>query len=143
MGEVRGDKYKGETAFPFVLQNLHRYFLYGSIVVWGFLTYDTIHAFFFEDGFGIGVGTIVLVVNLVLLSGYWFGCHSLRHLIGGNVDCYSCALAGKARHKAWKGVSWFNKRHMSWAWLSLAFVCVTDLYIRLVSMGTISDLRLF
>lgn len=142
VGEHRGDKYKGETAFPFILQNLHRYFLYASFVIWGFLTYDTVHGFFFPDGFGVGLGSIMLVINLVLLSGYLFGCHSLRHLIGGNVDCYSCALGGKARHSAWKGVTWFNKRHMNWAWLSLGFVCVTDLYIRLVSMGVFSDPRL-
>ena len=82
-------------------------------------------------------------INLFLLSGYLFGCHSLRHIIGGNVDCYSCAFAGKARHGAWKRVSWFNKRHMNFAWCSLVFVCLTDLYIRLVSMGTITDFRLF
>jgi len=143
VGEFRGEKYKGETALPWILQNLHRYFLYASIVVWLFLTYDTGHAFFFEDGFGVGLGSIVLLVNLVLLSGYWFGCHSLRHLIGGNVDCYSCALAGAARHKAWKGVSWFNKKHMNWAWFSLGFVCFTDLYIRLVATGMLQDPRLF
>ena len=33
--------------------------------------------------FGIGVGTIVLAINVVLLGGYTFGCHSLRHLVGG------------------------------------------------------------
>lgn len=143
VGEFRGEGYKGENSLPFILQNLHRYFLYASIVVWLFLTYDTFQAFFFEDGFGIGLGSLVLLINIVLLSGYLFGCHSLRHLIGGNVDCYSCAIGGRARHQAWKGVSWFNRRHMNWAWLSLGFVCLTDLYIRLVAMGTIQDPRLF
>lgn len=142
VGEFRGDRYKGETAFPFILQNLHRYFLYLSLLIWLFLTYDTIKAFWFEGGFGIGLGSIVLLVNLLLLSGYLFGCHSLRHLIGGSVDCYSCAFAGKARHGAWKRVSWFNKRHMFFAWTSLVFVCVTDLYIRLVAMGVLADPRL-
>ena len=37
--------------------------------------------------FGIGVGTLVLIVNVILLGGYTFGCHSLRHLIGGRHDC--------------------------------------------------------
>ncbi|MDX1394348.1 MAG: succinate dehydrogenase [Gemmatimonadota bacterium] len=143
VGEPWGEGYRGETVFPMVLQNLHRYFLYASIVVWLFLTYDTIMAFFPHGQFGMGLGSVILLVNLVLLSGYLFGCHSLRHLIGGNVDCYSCAFAGKARHGAWKRASWFNKRHMGFAWFSLVFVCLTDLYIRLVSMGTIADLRLF
>ena len=143
VGEFRGAGYKGENSFPFILQNLHRYFLYASFVIWGFLTYDAGHAFFFEGRFGVGLGSIILLVNLVLLSGYLFGCHSLRHIVGGSVDCYSCSFAGKARHKAWQGVSWFNRRHMSWAWLSLAFVCITDLYIRLVARGTLVDPRLF
>lgn len=142
VGEHRGGRYKGETSFPLILQNAHRYFLYASIVIWGFLTWDAVQAFFFEDGFGIGLGSLVLLVNLVLLSGYWFGCHSLRHLLGGNVDCYSCALFGGARHGAWKGVSFFNRHHMFWAWTSLVFVCLADLYVRLVAMGAITDPRI-
>lgn len=142
VGEHRGHRYRGEMSFPFILQNAHRYFLYASIVIWGFLTYDAAKAFFFEDGFGVRVGSLVLLVNLALLSGYWFGCHSLRHLLGGSVDCFSCARFGGARHGAWKGVSWFNRQHMLWAWVSLVFVCLADLYVRLVSMGAIRDLRI-
>jgi len=142
VGEFRGDAYRGETAFPFILQNLHRYFLYGSVIVLGFLTADTVKAFVFDGGFGVGLGSLVLLLNLLLLSGYLFGCHSLRHLVGGRIDCYSCLLGGKARHGAWKRVSWLNKRHMLFAWCSLAFVCLTDLYIRLVAMGAIQDLRI-
>jgi len=143
VGEFRGDSYKGENGFPFVVQNLHRYFMYASIVVLLFLAYDTVLAFFFHGSFGIGLGSIILTINLFLLSGYLFGCHSLRHIIGGNVDCYSCALGGRARHGAWKKVGWFNKRHMLFAWSSLVFVCLTDLYVRLVATGTIQDPRLF
>ncbi len=143
VGEFRGDSYKGETGFPWIVQNLHRYFMYASVLVLVLLAYDTIKAFIFHGAFGIGLGSIVLTINLFLLSGYLFGCHSLRHIIGGNVDCYSCTLGGKARHSAWKKVSWFNKRHMLFAWCSLVFVCLTDLYIRLVAMGTIQDPRLF
>ena len=36
--------------------------------------------------FGIGVGTLVLTTNVVLLGGYTLGCHSLRHLVGGYLD---------------------------------------------------------
>ena len=142
VGEFRGDRYKGETSFPWILQNLHRYFMYLSIVVILFLAYDTGHGFFFEDGLGVGVGSIILLINWLLLTGYLFGCHSLRHIIGGNVDCYSCTLGGKARHGLWKRATWFNKRHQLFAWTSLIFVCFTDLYIRLVAMGTFTDLRI-
>lgn len=142
VGEHRSHRYRGETAFPFILQNLHRYFLYLSVVVLAFLWYDTAHAFFFDDGFGIGVGTLVLLVNVVLLSGYLLGCHSLRHLVGGNVDCFSCARYGGARHRFWRGASIFNRAHMPWAWTSLVFVCLADLYVRLVAMGVIVDWRI-
>ena len=36
--------------------------------------------------FGIGVGTLVLATNVVLLGGYTLGCHSMRHVIGGYLD---------------------------------------------------------
>ena len=140
--EHRGHRYRGETAFPFVLQNYHRYFLYPSLVILAFLWYDSLHGFLFPDGFGVGVGSLMLLVNVVLLSGYLLGCHSLRHLVGGRVDCFSCARAGGLRHGCWRGVSFFNRNHMVWAWASLVFVCLTDLYIRLVAMGAIRDLRI-
>src|SRR5687767_4298597 len=73
--EHRGHKYRGETAFPWIIQNIHRYFLYLSIPILGLLWYDSLHAFNFGGSFGIGLGSIVLLVNVVLLTGYTFGCH--------------------------------------------------------------------
>src|ERR1700751_2859562 len=78
--------YLGERSLPLILQNLHRYFLRLSYLVWGVLVYDAVKSFWFPDGLGIGVGTIVLTVNVVLLGGYIFGCHAFRHLIGGTLD---------------------------------------------------------
>jgi hypothetical protein len=95
IGEAR-HKYRGETAFPFFLQNLHRYFLYVALIFPFFLFYDAFLAFRFHDGatgaseFGIGVGSLVLLVNAALLTGFTFGCHALRHLVGGRLNCYSC-----------------------------------------------------
>jgi hypothetical protein len=140
--EHRGSRYRGETSFPWILQNAHRYFLYLSLPVLGFLWYDTLHAFRFDGGFGIGFGSLVLLVNVVLLSGYLLGCHSLRHLISGRIDCYSCVRFPVARHHSWRIMTIFNRRHMFWAWTSLVFVCLTDLYVRLVSMGVFTDPRL-
>lgn len=141
VGEPR-HRYSGEAKFPLVLQNYHRYFLIPSIPVLGFLWYDTLKGFLFPDGFGIGIGSLVLLVNVILLSGYLFGCHALRHLVGGNVDCYSCARFGRTRHRAWRWTSIFNRQHMFWAWASLIVVCLTDLYVRLVASGTITDIRI-
>ncbi len=136
-------KYSGERKFPFILQNLHRYFLYLALLFIVILAYDAVKAFFFEDGFGIGVGSLVMTVNVVLLSCYTFSCHSLRHLVGGKLDCFSCAVAGGPRYKAWRGVSILNERHMLFAWMSLFSVGLTDFYIKLVASGAIHDLRLF
>ena len=138
----RPQNYKGERAL-LVFQNLHRYFMYLALVFVVILTYDAIIAFKFADGIGMGVGSLVLTVNVILLAGFTFGCNSLRHIVGGNVDCYSCVSFGNQRHQAWKLVTFFNKRHMGLAWLSLFWVGFTDLYIRLLSMGIISDLRIF
>ncbi len=71
---------------PLILQNSHRLFLRRSYIVWGFLDYDAVRTFFFPNGFGVGIGTLVLTVNVILLGGYVFGCHAFRHLIGGTFD---------------------------------------------------------
>ncbi len=54
--------YSGETRFPLILQNLHRYCLVrGSRSSSCFLTWDAILAFRFPNGrVGMGVGTIVM-----------------------------------------------------------------------------------
>ncbi|GAC1661384.1 MAG: hypothetical protein NVS9B4_13570 [Candidatus Acidiferrum sp.] len=142
VGESKGN-YKGETSFPFILQNAHRYFLYLAIIFIVFLWYDSFRAFFFDGKFGIGVGTLVMLLNICLLTTYTFSCHSLRHLAGGKLDCFSCSTFGQARHGAWSFLTKLNERHMLFAWLSLFSVGLTDLYIRLVSSGAIHDVRLF
>jgi hypothetical protein len=135
--------YSGETKFPFILQNLHRYFLYLAVLFLAFLWHDAVKGFFFDGKFGIGVGSLVLTLNVSLLSLYTFSCHSLRHLAGGKLDCFSCATFGKPRYGAWRGISVLNERHMLFAWISLFGVALTDFYIRLVSSGAIQDVRLF
>src|SRR6202161_2182980 len=46
VGEPKWRKgYKGETKFPFVLQNLHRYLVLASVIFLVFLWKDVIHAF--------------------------------------------------------------------------------------------------
>ncbi len=143
-GELRGEKYNGETRFPFILQNLHRYFLYGATVVWIFLAADTVRAFIFDGRFGVGVGSLFFLINIVLLGLYTFSCHSFRHLIGGSIDCFSCSAASRMRHGVWEQVSVLNRNHMLWAWTSLFSVSLTDLYVRLLAMGVIpTELRIF
>src|SRR6266705_5656384 len=108
----RKRNYAGETRFPFILQNVHRYFMYLAIVFIAFLWHAAIRAFLFPEGFGVGVGTLVLLINVTLLTLYLFSCHSLRHLLGGKLDCFSCTKSGMARHQAWRGASFLNEHHM-------------------------------
>jgi hypothetical protein len=89
--------------------------------------------------FGLGFGTIVLLVNVILLSCYTLGCHSIRHLTGGRKDeitkspisqaCYNCSSA-------------LNYKHMLFAYCSLFSVAFSDVYVRLCSMGIWSDWRI-
>jgi hypothetical protein len=135
-------KYRGETAFPFILQNIHRYFLYAAIAFLFFLWKDVYLAFFSNGHFGIGIGTLIMLANVILLTLYTFSCHSLRHIAGGKLDCFSCAAFGKPRASIWRGFSALNERHMLFAWSSLISVGCTDLYIRLLATGAILDVRI-
>ena len=83
-----------------------------------------------------------MLLNVILLTTYVLSCHSLRHLGGGKMDCFSCATFGKPRAALWKGFSFMNERHMQFAWASLVSVGLTDLYIRLLATGAIVDLRI-
>jgi len=132
--------YKGETGLMLV-QNLHRYTMYFAVLYILVFFYDAYLAFFRGGEFGIGVGTILILGNPILLGCYTFGCHSVRHLIGGNRDCYSCSAAGNIAHKNGKFVTWLNQRHELFAWLSLIWIMGADIYIRMGSMGYITDLN--
>jgi len=133
--------YGGETRFPWVLNNLHRFTFYVIVVQVLFLIADAVLAFDFGGRFGIGLGTVLMVVNVGLLAGYTFGCHSLRHLAGGDLDCFSCSRTARVRWRLWRGVTVLNIRHDRWAWASLFSVWFTDVYIRILMHGWIVDPR--
>jgi hypothetical protein len=82
-------------------------------------------------------------VNAVLISLYTLSCHSCRHAVGGNVNCFSKATCGEARFWLWRGVSRINKNHMLFAWMSLFSVALADVYVRLCARGVLTDLRIF
>ena len=135
-------KYSGETRFPLILQNAHRYFFLLGLVFNVILTIDAVMAFRMPGAGGIGVslGTLVLCVNAILLWTYSLSCHAARHLCGGGSRSFSAA---KVRHRVWKFLTPLNARHMQFAWASLVFVALTDLYVRLVASGTITDPKFF
>ena len=144
VGEPR-KSYWGENSLPLIAQNVHRYFLYLALLFLIVLAWDVWKAMWFIDNatgksrFGIGIGTLVLAVNVCLLTSYTFGCHSLRHLVGGSRDEISKL---PVCHKAYQCAGCFNRRHMLYAWLSLFSVGFSDLYVRLCSMGVWHDWRI-
>jgi len=144
VGEPR-TRYRGESSFPLIVQNVHRYFLYVALLFLLVLSYDVFQALWFTDpvtgekSFGIGVGTLVLLGNVTLLSGYTLGCHSMRHIVGGYLDRLSRA---PVRKRIYDCSSCLNRVHLRWAWASLFSVAFADVYVRLCSMGIWTDLRI-
>jgi hypothetical protein len=143
VGERAPHGYHGEARL-LLFQNLHRFAMYVALVFLVVLWKDAIQAVVgWKDGVHVGVGSLVMLANVLLLSGYTFGCHSVRHLVGGGVNSYSTAALGAVRFGLWKAVTVLNERHMLFAWMSLFSVALTDLYIRMVASGAITDARLF
>jgi hypothetical protein len=158
VGEPRKG-YTSENGFPLKLQNVHRYFMYFAILFLLALWHDAWKGFWFPVGemgryapaglgpmpnqpvqFGIGVGSLVLLLNTSLLTLYTLSCHSFRHLIGGKKNCLS---QKKTQLACYSCVSGLNTKHMLFAWCSLFGVMFADLYVRMVSMGIWHDVRFF
>ncbi|HEY3893953.1 MAG TPA: hypothetical protein VGL88_01150 [Pseudonocardiaceae bacterium] len=134
-------KYNGETRFPLVLQNLHRYFFVLASVLLLINTYDAVLAFFpARGGFGIGLGSLILLVNVTMLWLYSLSCHACRHIFGGRLKHFS---KHPVQYWFWTQLSKLNGQHMQFAWTSLISVMLTDFYIMAVSAGWVADLRLF
>jgi hypothetical protein len=138
-------KYSGETRFPLILQNTHRYFFYVAFAISILNTYDMLLAFQSTDpatgqtSFGLGLGTLILLINVIGLWLYTLSCHSCRHITGGRLKHFS---KHPVRYRLWTGLSSLNTRHMLFAWLTIGTLILTDFYVMLVASGTISDLRI-
>jgi hypothetical protein len=144
--ERPGRAYTGERKWPWVFNNSHRYWWYLAVIVLLFLWKDTVSAFVFHGHFGIGLGSIILLINVVLLTGYTLSCHAFRHLVGGNRDCFTCpqrvaAPRPSTRFRLWRSISGWNRHHGSLAWASMASVWAADVYIRLLMAHIIPDVR--
>src|SRR5690606_9227238 len=123
-------RYTGETRFPLILQNAHRYTSYAAFVSTIINTYDAILAFNGEHGRGIGLGNVLRVGNVIRLWFYTLSCHSCRHVTGGRLKHFS---RHPLRYRWWTFVSKINTRHMQFAWITLASLVVVDAYIMAVS----------
>jgi len=134
-------KYSGETKFPLIGQNLHRYFWLAAGLISLINTWDAIQAFHGKDGgFGIGLGTVILWANVLLLWAYTLSCHSCRHVVGGRMKHFS---KHPVRYKLWTWVSKLNTRHGTYALITLGSLVVADFYVMLVASNTINDFRFF
>ena len=123
------NEYKGETGL-LIVQNLHRYFLYAAIAYLPILSFDVYLSMRFEGGnWGVSVGTLVLLLNVVMLAGYTFGCHAFRHLVGGGANHWTGESGPTLRYRMWKMSTWFNERHKEWALYSLLVVMFADFYV--------------
>ncbi|HAJ05232.1 MAG TPA: succinate dehydrogenase [Chloroflexi bacterium] len=145
LGPNSDQKYKGETAL-FLFQNLHRFTWYLAVVYIGLLSWDGFLSLWeggklFKGEFGIGVGSIILIINPLLLATYTFGCHSCRHLVGGRKNSFSGSIGARIRFSLWKKATWLNQRHMLCAWMSMIWVGFSDFYVRMCSMGIINDIN--
>jgi hypothetical protein len=144
VGEPR-KSYWGEQSFPLILQNVHRYFMWIAVGFLFLLSYDVWLALWFADPatgavrFGVGLGTVVLAVNVVLLACYTLGCHVMRHIVGGVHDEVS---KRPICDRAYACSSALNYKHQLFAWTSLFSVAFADIYVRLCSMGIWTDLRI-
>jgi hypothetical protein len=133
-------RYTGESRFPLIVQNTHRFWLYFALIFNVMLTWDAIDSYHGPAGWGyVGVGSLVLSVNAILLWLYTLSCHSCRHAVGGRLNHFS---RHPIRYGFWTFVSRLNGRHMLFAWMSLIWVAVADLYVRLCAANWITDPRL-
>jgi len=131
-------RYTGETRFPLILQNLHRYTWFIALIFAVINIIDAVMAFRFPGAgeIGVSVGTLVLCANALLLTAYTVSCHFCRHICGGNLRRFS---RHPVRYRLWKFVTPLNAKHMELAWASLVVVAFADLYVRLVASGVFSD----
>jgi hypothetical protein len=132
------EKYTGETRFPLIFQNLHRYAFYAAGIISVINTWDAVIAFRSGDEFGFGLGNVILVGNVVMLWAYTLSCHSCRHIAGGRLKHFS---KHPVRYRFWTFVSKLNARHMLLAWITLGTLALTDFYIMALAAGWWPDLR--
>ncbi|MFD6097205.1 hypothetical protein ACFVWN_17540 [Nocardiopsis flavescens] len=134
--------YTGETRPLMLPQNGHRYFFYVAFAITAVNTWDMLVPFFHgtDGGFGVGLGNVIMVVNVLMLWGYTLSCHSCRHIMGGRLRSFG---RHPVRYRLWTGISRLNDRHMYFGWASIATLIATDAYVALMAGGVISDLRFF
>lgn len=127
-------KYTGETRFPLIIQNSHRYFFYAAAILSGINTADLVESF----RYGLGIGNIILLINVVGLWAYTISCHSCRSIMGGRLNHFS---KHPIRYKLWGWISWLNGYHMQLALGTLVTLAVADGYVALLAAHVFPEVR--
>jgi hypothetical protein len=131
-------RYGMENRLPFMLMNAHRFTLYLAFIPMAVLWYDLVLATWHGGEPRLGLGVILLGADALLVTLYVFSCHSLRHLVGGGIDCFSCTRNRQRRHGLWARVTALNLRHGTWFWASLISIVIADLYIRALALDIVN-----
>jgi hypothetical protein len=129
-------KYTGETRFPLIFQNAHRWFFWLSLPLPILIGADGIDAFYAGGDWKFGLGGLILLTAAITLLAYSLSCHSCRHIMGGRLNHFS---KHPVRYWGWSQVTKLNARHMLLAWVSLIAVWFADVYVCLVSSGAFND----
>ena len=109
------------------------------------LTYDAVLAFGAGrgrvDGVHMGLGTLIMLVNIVLIWLYTLSCHSCRHIVGGRLRHFS---KHPVRYQIWTWVSQAERTATrATPGARLFSVALADLYVYLLATGAFDDPRFF
>jgi len=129
-------KYTGETRFPLIVQNSHRWFFWLSLPLPILISYDGFDAVYADGDWKFGVGALVLLFAGVTLLAYSASCHSCRHIMGGRLNHFS---KHPIRYWMWGQATKLNAKHMELAMISLLAVWFADLYVLLVAADVFGD----
>ena len=129
-------KYSGETRFPLIFQNAHRWFFWLSLPLPILIGADAVDAAYAGGEWRFGLGALLLLITAVTLLAYSLSCHSCRHIMGGRLNHFS---KHPVRYWGWTQVTKLNARHMQLAWISLIAVWAADVYVLLVASGAFHD----
>ena len=126
---------------PFILQNFHRLLpVPGHRSRCSSCGSTPCSSLFPEGNPRLGLGSVIFFVNVALLSAFSLSCNSLRHLVGGRLDCFSCTRQTSASSTrcgsgspvstsiTWRGHGSASSRSSC-----------ADLYVRMLALGVITD----
>ena len=133
-------RYTGETRFPLIIQNTHRYFFYIGGIISVINTYDAIMAF--QSTTRPAASDSVWATSSSSSTSCCCGCTRCRATpagtsTGGRLKHFS---KHPVRYWMWTQVSRLNTRHKLYAWITLGTLMLTDFYIMLVASSAIHDL---